>query len=99
MVGADPESLVSEVERAPASWVLASAAPALRRQSLLVVGASEGNAATTRALADSVRAGSRPAAAVTSLTFQTDHGFADHRVALTGAVVTWLAALSGKTAP
>ena len=99
LVGADAESLISEIERAPTGWVLASAAPALRRQPLLAIGATEGNAETTSALAESVRAGSHTTATVTSLTFQTDHSFADHRVALAGAVVAWLDALSGKSVP
>ncbi len=97
LAGADPESLIQEFEGAPASWTLASAVPGLRRQSLLAIGAMEGNAEVTSTLAESVRGKSSPNATVTALSLPTDHSFADHRIALAGAVIAWLESLPGKT--
>jgi len=53
-----------------------------------VIGAKHGGGAANKALADAIRAQHK--GKVSSLTLDSDHSFADHRIALSAAVVDWL---------
>lgn len=85
-------SLANEILTAPPAWELGASAAGLAKIPMLVIAAEvNGNAAESAALAAKVRgAGGR----IESIAMATDHSFSDHRIALAGAVVTWLQALS-----
>jgi pimeloyl-ACP methyl ester carboxylesterase len=89
--GATPESVADEVIAKRTQWDLVALAPRLARLPILTVtakyGAAEENGPTTAALR---RAGNRR---LTAIEMNSDHPFADHRIALAAAVVRWLDAL------
>lgn len=89
--GADAESLTAEIERSGADFDLLSFAPALGDIPTLSVWADRGIAKDNAALADAIalQKGSR----LTRAHFPTDHAFADHRITLARAVVSWLKGL------
>jgi acetyl esterase/lipase len=71
-------------------WRLAPLAPRLTGQPVLTLFATHGGAGQNRAFAATLRsAGVR----VTAQELDSDHAFADHRIALAEAVVAWLARL------
>jgi len=86
--GASPESVAEEVVARHSEWDLRAAAPKLSKLPILTISAKYGiiaeNRATTAALR---RAGNQQ---VTSVEMDTDHSFADHRIALASTVVRWL---------
>ena len=63
-------------------------ADALARHPLLVVTANDGLAPPDDAIAAAVAA--KPGAQVTKVHFETNHGYNDKRIALAGALVSWL---------
>lgn len=85
--GATAESMTDEVV-ASTAWDLTARAHALAAQPLLIVYATAGIAEDNRALATAVEA--QAGARVETVAFETDHAFADHRIALSVAVVDWL---------
>lgn len=91
LVGATAVSLADEVLAKGPGWNLVDRAPALSRAPLLTIYATEGVAADNRVLAKAVS--SQPGARVKAIEINSDHGFADSRIALSQAVVDWLAAL------
>ena len=88
LAGTDSAHLAEEVERHAEDWDLLALAPALATPPALVIGAAHGGGASNKALADAIRAQHK--GKVTSLTLDSDHSFADHRIALSAAVVAWL---------
>ena len=86
--GATPESVADEVVAKRSQWDLRTAAPRLADLPILTVtarfGAAEENRPTTAALR---KAGNRR---VTAIEMNSDHPFADHRIALAQTVVGWL---------
>lgn len=91
LVGATAETLAGEVATKGSRWHLTHRAAGLARTPLLTIYASEGIAADNQALAAAVR--KQAGARVTALELETDHAFADHRIALSQAVIDWLTAL------
>lgn len=91
LVGATAESLADEVLSKGSGWNLVDRASGLARAPLLTIYATQGIAADNRALAKAVEA--RPRARVKLIEIDSDHGFADSRIALSQAVIDWLAAL------
>lgn len=91
LVGATAASLADEVLAKGAGWTLVDRAPGLARAPLLTIYATEGVAADNRALAEAV-SGQR-GARVKAIEINSDHSFADSRIALSQAVVDWLDAL------
>lgn len=90
LVGATPSTIVTEVLAHEAEWDLRAIAPQLAAKPLLTVYAAHGLAAENRALAEAVgRHGRR----MTVKEINSDHAFADSRIALAAAVVRWLQAL------
>jgi pimeloyl-ACP methyl ester carboxylesterase len=89
--GATARSLAAEVERRGRSWHIGADADGMARKPVLIVSASEGNAAESRRLAAELRR--RPGARVTEVELESDHAFADKRVALAETVVGWLLGL------
>lgn len=90
LAGTDAARLMAEVERHANDWDLLDAAPKLARTPLLIVDAQYGNAAQVAPLAAAIKARGGPLKAVT---LASDHGFADHRIALAGVTVGWLQGL------
>jgi pimeloyl-ACP methyl ester carboxylesterase len=88
LAGTDAAHLAEEVERHADDWDLLAQAPALATHPTLVIGAKYGGGAENKALADAIRAQHK--GKVSSLTLDSDHSFADHRIALSAAVVDWL---------
>lgn len=88
LAGTDAAHLVDEVEHHADEWDLLTLAPALATHPALVIGAKYGGGAGNQALADAIRAQHK--GKVSSLTLDSDHSFADHRIALAAAVVDWL---------
>jgi dienelactone hydrolase len=85
-------ALVDEIVSQQAFWDPARAAPGLAGKHVLLVVASGGTGAEapiSPSLQEIFGARSR----LTSLTMDTDHGFSDHRIALTRAVLAWAQAL------
>jgi pimeloyl-ACP methyl ester carboxylesterase len=88
LAGTDAAHLADEVEHHAEDWDLLTLAPALATHPALVIGATHGGGASNQALADAIRAQHK--GKVTSLTLDSDHSFADHRIALSAAIVGWL---------
>ena len=86
--GATPESVADEIIAKRLAWDLRTVAPRLARLPILTVtakyGAADENRPTTAALR---KVGNRR---VTAIEINSDHPFADHRIALAQAVVDWL---------
>ena len=82
--------LADELARQGAQWQLAPLAPRLAPLPLLSVYARHGGADANRAFADTLRR--RRGAGVTALELDSDHAFADKRIALAAEVVRWLQA-------
>jgi pimeloyl-ACP methyl ester carboxylesterase len=85
--GASPESVADEVVAKRSQWNLVTLAPRLADFPILTVtakyGAAEENRPTTAALRKVNRR-------VTAIEMNSDHPFADHRIALAQAVIGWL---------
>src|SRR3954449_10855138 len=88
LAGTDPAHLAEEIERHADDWDLLALAPALATHPTLVIGATHGGGAANKALADAIRAQGK--GKPTTLPLDSDHSFADHRIALAAAVVDWL---------
>jgi uncharacterized protein len=86
--GASTISLSREIMAAK-NWNYVDWAKDLAGRSLLIIGASkEGNGKESQALADAIRhAGG---SGLESVVMPTDHGFSDHRIALTEKILIWL---------
>ena len=88
--GATPQSVADEVVAKRSQWDLVALAPRLAKLPILTVtakyGAGDENRATTAALRKANRR-------VTAIEMNSDHPFADHRIALAQTVVGWLSRL------
>jgi pimeloyl-ACP methyl ester carboxylesterase len=91
LVGADPESLTTEIEHGGDAWDLVTLAPKLTQRPVLVVWADRALADSNQMLAGALR--SAGAKRLATEHFPTDHAFSDHRIALSRTVVAWLATL------
>ena len=91
--GATPESVADEVIANGRGWSLSGLAPRLVHTPVLTIYATHGGAADNRVMADALR---RAGARVTAREIDSDHPFADHRIALEMAVVRWLLALESR---
>ena len=94
LLNATPEALADEALRDGASWDLTQFAGAIARHPLLVVTANDGLAPADDQIAAAVSA--TPGAKVARVHFDTNHGYNDKRIALAGALVSWLQGLQDK---
>jgi pimeloyl-ACP methyl ester carboxylesterase len=86
--GATPESVADEVIAKRSQWDLVALAPRLAKLPILTVTAKYGGAEENRLTTAAMRkAGNRR---VTAIEMNSDHPFADHRIALAQIVVGWL---------
>jgi hypothetical protein len=88
--GATAETLAADLLRYGKDWDLLDLAPLLAQTPVLTVYATHGIAEANRALADALRG--QAGARVTATEIDSDHAFADSRIALAGEVVRWLQA-------
>jgi pimeloyl-ACP methyl ester carboxylesterase len=86
--GASPETVADEVMAKRAQWDLVAAASRLAKIPILAIRAKYGIAAPNRELADALRRGGNNR--VTAIEIDSDHSFADHRMALAATVTGWL---------
>jgi len=86
--GATAETIIDEALASTSAWDLTTHADALARHPVLLIYATDGIAEDNRALAAAIQA--QPGARTDIVAFDTDHAFADHRIALSVAVVDWL---------
>ena len=85
--GATPESTADEILSKGPGWSLTGLAPKLTRVPILSIYATHGAAARNKAVVDALR---RVDARVSAIELDSDHAFADHRIALASEVVRWL---------
>jgi pimeloyl-ACP methyl ester carboxylesterase len=85
--GATPDTVAEEAVTKRSQWNLVAAAHRLRGVPVLMLTARYGIGDRDRPVTDAMKsAGAR----VTAMQMDTDHSFADHRIALSDAVVSWL---------
>ena len=88
--GATPETVADDAVANRSKWDLTQAARRLRGLPVLTINARYGIGERNRPVTAALRsAGAR----VTAIDLDSDHSFADHRIALASAVVRWLQAL------
>lgn len=92
LTGATAETIIDETLASTSAWDLTTHASALARHPVLVIYATQGIADDNRALAAAIEA--QPGARTDVVSFESDHAFADHRIALSVAVVDWLERLN-----
>ena len=90
LAGTNPTHLAQEVQARANDWDPLQYAAALAQRPTLVIGATYGGGDTNKQLADAIRAQGKGKGKISSLTIDSDHAFADHRIALSAAVVSWL---------
>jgi uncharacterized protein len=87
-----PTELAIELKRKGKDWGLVQYASGLAKHPLLMITADDQLVDYDNAIAAAVKA--QPGANVTEIHMNTNHGYNDHRIALAGALVTWLDGLS-----
>lgn len=97
LAGTDAATLLDEIAAHADDWDLSTQAAALALTPTLVIGARYGNGEGNQALAGMLRAQHK--ARISNITLDSDHAFADHRIALSAAVVGWLQQQTAKTSP
>jgi uncharacterized protein len=86
--GVSPLGLAREIQ-AERGWDYVDWARDLASHPLLIIGASkEGNGKESQTLADAI--GRSDASRLEAVVMTTDHGFSDHRIALTEKILAWL---------
>jgi pimeloyl-ACP methyl ester carboxylesterase len=91
--GATAEGLIDELIASGGDFDLLAAAPRLKNRRVLTVYARYGGGADNQELAAALR---RNGANVSATELDSDHSFADHRIALAAAVISWLQHLPGR---
>lgn len=91
--GATPESVADEIIAEGPGWSLPRLAPQLAHTPVLTITAVHGGAAENRVTTEALR---RAGAQVTAREIDSDHPFADHRIALAAEVVRWLQGRPGR---
>jgi pimeloyl-ACP methyl ester carboxylesterase len=90
--GVTAESMADEVKLHAKEFMVANTAAGLAQIPLLALTADDHLADDTDTLVEAVKA--KGGTRVTSMHVATDHSWSDHRIALEGIVITWLAGLN-----
>jgi uncharacterized protein len=90
--GVTAESMADEVKAHAKQFVVADTAAGLAQIPLLALTADDNLAGNTDTLVAAIKA--KGGTRVTSMHVATDHSWSDHRIALEGIVITWLAGLN-----
>ena len=91
LAGTTPQGLLDEARANMAHWDYVDWAPLLKSRPVLVVESHDGTVADNKVFAERLRKAG--AAQLTETYFETDHSYADHRIALQTAIVNWLQSL------
>lgn len=92
LAGTSPEALASEILKNAAEWDFVSQASRLTTRPVLLITANDGLRGVNEALATAIQQSGGKL--VTTVHFDTDHAYSDHRIALESAVLNGLAPLS-----
>jgi uncharacterized protein len=91
LAGTTPEGMLAEAKQNSAKWNYIDWAGDLKSRPIFVIESSDGNDPENHALFEALqKAGDTRA---TEVHMDTDHGYADHRIALQTAVLNWLESL------
>jgi len=91
LAGTTPQGLLDEAKANMAHWDYVDWVPLLKSRPVFVVESHDGTVADNKVFAAALRkVGSTQ---VTEQYFETDHGYADHRIALQIAILNWLQTL------
>jgi D-aminopeptidase len=90
--GVTAESMADEVKLHAKEFMVANTAAGLAQIPVLALTADDHLADDTDTLIEAVKA--KGGTRVTSMHVATDHSWSDHRIALEGIVITWLAGLN-----
>lgn len=91
LAGTTPEGMLHEAKQNATKWDYVEWAGNLKPRPIFVVESSDGNVPDNHALFEALqKAGDTR---VTEVHMETDHGYADHRIALQTAVLNWLQSL------
>jgi uncharacterized protein len=91
LAGTTPQGLLDEAKANMAHWDYVSWAPLLKSRPVLVIESHDGTVADNKVFAEAMR--KTGAAQLTETYFETDHSYADHRIALQTAILNWLQSL------
>jgi len=91
LAGVTAESMADDVKTLDKSYRFESAAAGLAQIPLLVITSDDGLAPAADALVKAIQ--EHGGKKVTATHMATDHSYSDHRIALEGAILTWLAGL------
>ncbi len=91
LAGTSPAALQHEAQSHATAWSFPTFAAQIGAQPtprpVLILSANDGLRASNEALVSALKQAGSP---VTSIHFDTDHGFTDHRIALESAILKWL---------
>ena len=91
LAGCTPEGLARETLANAARWSFQTKAEALKSRPVLIVTCNDGLAPANAAFAEALHNAGNDR--VTTLHLSTDHSYSDQRIALSNAVLKWLASL------
>ena len=91
LAGTTPQGLLDEAKANMAHWDYVDWAPLLKSRPVLVVESHDGTVADNKVFAERLRKAG--ATQLTETYFETDHAYADHRIALQTAILNWLQSL------
>jgi pimeloyl-ACP methyl ester carboxylesterase len=87
LAGTSPAALRHEAQTHASDWTFATFAAKITPRPVLDISANDGLRASNEALVSTLKQAGSP---VTSIHFDTDHGFSNHRIALESAILKWL---------
>lgn len=91
LAGTTPQGLLDEAKANMAHWDYVDWAPLLKSRPVLVIESHDGTVADNKVFAERLRKAGT--AQLTETYFETDHAYADHRIALQTAILNWLQSL------
>jgi acetyl esterase/lipase len=91
LAGTTPDGLFNEAKSNAAKWNYIDWAGALKSRPVLVLESHDGNVPDNKAFAEALRKAGNTQ--VSEQYFETDHGYADHRIALQTVILNWLQTL------
>jgi pimeloyl-ACP methyl ester carboxylesterase len=87
LAGTSRAALQQDAKAHASAWTFAAFARKITPRPVLDISANDGLRASNDALVSALKQAGSP---VTSIHFDTDHGFSDHRIALETAILKWL---------
>ena len=87
LAGTSPSALARDAQAHTTTWSFAAFAAKITPRPVLDITANDGLRASNEALVAALKQAGSP---VTSIHFDTDHAFSDHRIALQSAILKWL---------